>query len=93
MFKQKLLKHLVDELNTMELVAVPNNSCSSLISIMFKNKNLSYQNRGVMEVFQYLDTKDGYVRWCGHKKQLTKFEITLLMGIVSANHHRIYFEN
>lgn len=87
--KYKLLEHLITELNTMDLVA--ENEDGKLIAIRFKNKNLTYQDRGVMEVFKYVDDASGYVRWGGYQKQLNKFELALLMGIVSANHHRILY--
>jgi hypothetical protein len=90
MNKEKLLKHLIGELNTMDLVA-EEEGFGKLISIRFKNKNLTNQDRGVMEVFKYADDASGYVRWGGYQKQLNKFELMLLMGIVSANHHRILY--
>ena len=89
MNKAKLLGHLISELNTMELVA--ENEDGKLIAIRFKNKSLTYQDRGVMEVFKYVDDSSGYVRWGGYQKQLNKFELMLLIGIVSANHHRILY--
>ena len=89
MNKAKLLEHLISELNTMELVA--ENEDGKLIAIRFKNKSLTYQDRGVMEVFKYFNDSCGYVRWGGYQKQLNKFELVLLMGIVSANHHRILY--
>lgn len=89
MNKAKLLEHLIDELNTMDLVA--ENEAGKLIAIRFKNKNLIHQDRGVMEVFRYVDDNSGYVRWRGYQKQLNKFELMLLMGVVSANHHRVLY--
>ena len=89
MNKAKLLEHLISELNTMDLVA--ENEDGKLIAIRFKNKSLTHQDRGVMEVFKYVDDSSGYVCWGGYQKQLTKFELMLLMGIVSANHHRILY--
>lgn len=89
MNKEKLLKHLINELNTMDLIA--ENEDGKLIAIRFKNKNLTHQDRGVMEIFKYSDDSSGYVRWCGYQKQLNKFELLLLMGVVSANHHRVLY--
>ena len=89
MNKAKLLEHLISELNTMDLVA--ENEDGKLIAIRFKNKSLTHQDRGVIEVFKYINDSCGYVRCGGYQKQLTKFELMLLMGIVSANNHRILY--
>ena len=89
MNKAKLLEHLISELNTMDLVA--ENRGMKLVAIRFKNKSLTHQDRGVMEVSKYFNDSCGYVRWGGYQKQLNKFELILLMGIVSANHHRILY--
>ena len=90
MNKRKLLEHLISELNAMEIIREHKDLC--LIKIRFKNKTLSHQYLGVMEVFKYIEDSSGYVRWNGYQKQLNKFELILLMGVVKANHHRICFE-
>ncbi len=90
MNKQKLLEHLVSEINTMGLVCKKQDGCE--ISIEFKNKNLTHQKRGVMQICKFVDDESGFVRWGEYHKQLTKFERILLIGIVKANHHRIEFE-
>ena len=89
MNKAKLLEHLISELNTMDLVA--ENRGMKLVAIRFKNKSLTCQDRGVMEVSKYFNDSCGYVSWGGYQKQLNKFELMLLMGIVSANRHRILY--
>ena len=89
MNKAKLLEHLISELNTMELVA--ENEDMKLIAIRFKNKSLTHQDRGVMEVFKYINDACGYVRWGGSPNALHTFELLLLLGIASANHPRILY--
>lgn len=89
MTKWKLLDHLIRELNTMTLISEQGNTYSQ--KIRFKNPNLTYQDRGVMEIQRYVDSKDGFVTWGGYRKSLTQFELLLLEGIVSANHSRILY--
>lgn len=89
MNKQKLLEHLIDELNTMELISENHNECE--VSIRFKNKNLKHQDRGVMVIKKYVDDQSGYVCWGDYRKELTKFERILLLGVVKANHSRILY--
>ena len=89
MNKQKLLGHLIDELNTMELVSEKENYCE--VAIRFQNKELTHQERGVMKIHKYVNDSSGYVCWAEYRKELTKFERLLLLGVVRANHHRILY--
>ena len=89
MNKQKLLEHLISELNTMDLIAEKESDCE--IAIRFQNSSIKFQDRGVMKIHKYVDDQSGYVRWGEYHKELTKFERILLLGIVSANHHRILY--
>ena len=89
MNKQKLLEHLIDELNTMDLVSEKENECE--ISIRFQNPSLTHQKRGVVKISKYVGDQSGYVVWGDYRKELTKFERVLLLGVVKANQHRILY--
>lgn len=89
MTKLKLLKHLIDELNTMSLIHEQCNTYAQ--KIKFQNSELTHQFRGEMILQRWVDGKGGYVTWGEYKKSLTEFEMVLLEGVISANHHRILY--
>lgn len=86
MTKIQLLDKLIRNLNTSNLIAENENDCE--IRLRFEDEG---QVIGVMSIHKYVNDGSGYVVYNGIKKQLSGFERFLLMGLVSANHHKILY--